>query len=197
MNLKLIISYFIVLSVLGAETSKQKDLCKEIEVLNANYASCSGIYLATNEFKVAWAKDKPVYRHVKMDRFIFYNIEPYYWCIGKQSHLRTKQFYYYNGISKSEPLSQNNTWKTNAQEGYASVLCHEPKTDNLTNVKENDPSRPIKECEHIAHPWTIWKVISVQYIVTLAVALSCTMMLIVFKAVIILLDKYHPTWRNQ
>ena len=194
MNLKLIVSCFIVLS---AETSEQKDLCKEVEVRDANYASCNGIYLATNEFKVDWAKDKTVYRHVKMDRFIFYNIKPYYWCIGRQSYLRTKQFFYYSGISKEEPFSQNNTWTTKAEKGYASVLCHVPQANNLTIVKENDPSKSIRKCKHITYPWTVWRVIAVQYIVTLAVALSCTMMLIVFKAIIILLDKYHPTWRNQ
>ena len=194
MNLKLIVSCFIVLS---AETSEQKDLCKEVEVRDANYASCNGIYLATNEFKVDWAKDKTVYRHVKMDRFIFYNIKPYYWCIGRQSYLRTKQFFYYSGISKEEPFSQNNTWTTKAEKGYASVLCHVPQVNNLTIVKENDPSKSIRKCKHITYPWTVWRVIAVQYIVTLAVALSCTMMLIVFKAIIILLDKYHPTWRNQ
>ena len=194
MNLKLIVSCFIVLS---AETSKQKDLCKEVEVRDANYASCNGIYLATNEFKVDWAKDKTVYRHVKMDRFIFYNIKPYYWCIGRQSYLRTKQFFYYSGISKEEPFSQNNTWTTKAEKGYASVLCHVPQVNNLTIVKENDPSKSIRKCKHITYQWTVWRVIAVQYIVTLAVALSCTMMLIVFKAIIILLDKYHPTWRNQ
>ena len=194
MNSKLIVSCFIILS---AGTSEQKDLCKEVEVRDANYASCNGIYLATNEFKVDWAEDKTVYRHVKMDRFIFYNIKPYYWCIGKQSYLRTKQFFYYSGISKEEPLSQNNTWTTKAEKGYASVLCHVPQVNNLTIVKENDPSNPIRKCKYITYPWTVWRVIAVQYIVTLAVALSCTLMLIVFKAIIILLDKYHPTWRNQ
>ena len=194
MNSKLIVSCFIILS---AGTSEQKDLCKEVEVRDANYAKCNGIYLATNEFKVDWAKNKTVYRHVKMDRFIFYNIKPYYWCIGKQSYLTTKQFFYYSGISKEEPLSQNNTWTTKAEKGYASVLCHVPQVNNLTIVKESDPSKPIRKCKYITYPWTVWRVIAVQYIVTLAVALSCTLMLIVFKAIIILLDKYHPTWRNQ
>ena len=194
MNSKLIVSCFIILS---AGTSKQKDLCKEVEVRDANYAKCNGIYLATNEFKVDWAENKTVYRHVKMDRFIFYNIKPYYWCIGKQSYLTSKHFFYYSGINKEEPFSQNNTWTTKAEKGYASVLCHVPQVNNLTIVKENDPSKPIRKCKHITYPWTVWRVIAVQYIVTLAVALSCTMMLVVFKAIIILLDKYHPTWRNQ
>ena len=185
MNLKLIISYFIVLSV---ETSNQQDLCKEIEVQGANYASCSGIYLATSEFKVEWAKNKTVYRHIGMDRFIFYNIIPYYWCIGKESYLKTKQFFYYSGINKEVPFSQSNTWKTNAEEGNVSVLCREQKTENLTNVKENTPSRSIKKCEYIAEPWTIYRIIN---IVLLAVMLSYTMMLIIFKAIILLLNKYR------
>lgn len=184
MNLKLIISCFVFFSV---KESHQRDPCKEVEVRGARYASCSGIYLATNEFKVKWANNKTVYRHVKMDRFIFYNIKPYYWCIGKQSYLETKQFFYYSGINKEEPFSQDNAWKTKAEKSNVSVLCHKPDAKNLT----------IKGCKYIAEPWTISKFINV---VLLAVMLSCLAVMIVFKAVILL---WHGdinltlTWSNQ
>ena len=191
MNLKLIASYFIILTM---DTSDQQNLCKMVEVQGANYASCSGVYLATNEFKVEWDKNKTVYRHVKVDRFIFYNIKPYYWCIGKQSYLETKQFFYYSGINKEEPFSLDNAWKTNAEKSNVSVFCHEPKTKDQADKRDNDPSRLNNRCKYISVPWTIWKVINV---VLLAVMFSCTTMLVVYRVIIILLKGYHSAWRNQ
>ena len=192
MDLKLVIPFFIILSV---GTLNQHNLCKKIEVQGANYAGCSGVYLINNEFKVEWAKDKAVYRHVKMDRFLFFNVKPYYWCIGKQTYLRTKQFFYYSGINEEEPFSRNNTWKTRAEESNVSVLCfNEPKDKILTLVKEDNPSRIIKECGNIAKLWTIWKIISIAL---LALVLPFASIIIVFKLTILFLNKYHSEWRNQ
>ena len=54
---------FIVLNAVKSEAVK----CPLLEVTNADYANCNGIYMLTN-ITVAWALNAPVYQVIWYDR---------------------------------------------------------------------------------------------------------------------------------
>ena len=54
---------FIVLNAVKSEAIK----CPLLEVTNADYANCNGIYMLTN-ITVAWALNAPVYQVIRYDR---------------------------------------------------------------------------------------------------------------------------------
>ena len=63
-------------------------VCQSLNVLGATYANCDGKYTITNE-RVDWATERPVYKHVNKDRYIFWNAHGLGWSIGKKDYLTT------------------------------------------------------------------------------------------------------------
>ena len=63
-------------------------VCQALNVLGATYANCDGQYVVTSE-RVDWAPDRPVYKHVTKDRYIFWNAHGLGWSIGKREYLQT------------------------------------------------------------------------------------------------------------
>ena len=61
-------------------------ICATLNVLGATYANCDGRYQVTGE-SVEWAPERPVYRHVSKDRFVFWNAHGLGWSIGKEEYL--------------------------------------------------------------------------------------------------------------
>ena len=54
--------------------------------MGATYANCDGRYKVTTD-SVEWAPQRPVYKHVSKDRYIFWNAHGLGWSIGKQEYL--------------------------------------------------------------------------------------------------------------
>ena len=63
-------------------------ICSSLNVLGATYANCDGRYKVTGE-SVEWAPERPVYRHISKDRFIFWNAHGLGWSIGKEEYLKS------------------------------------------------------------------------------------------------------------
>ena len=63
-------------------------ICPTLNVLGATYANCDGRYKVTGE-RVDWSPDRPVYKHVNKDRYIFWNAGGLGWSIGKKAYLKT------------------------------------------------------------------------------------------------------------
>ena len=61
-------------------------ICETINVLGATYANCDGRYKYTED-QVDWAPERPVYKHVTKDRYIFWNAGGLGWSIGKKAYL--------------------------------------------------------------------------------------------------------------
>ena len=61
-------------------------ICETLNVLGATYANCDGRYKVTTD-SVEWAPQRPVYKHVSKDRYIFWNAHGLGWSIGKQEYL--------------------------------------------------------------------------------------------------------------
>ena len=62
--------------------------CPSLNVLGATYAKCDGEYRVTAA-SVEWAPERPVYKHVSKDRYIFWNAGGLGWSIGKKEYLAT------------------------------------------------------------------------------------------------------------
>ena len=61
-------------------------ICDTLNVLGATYANCDGRYKYTDD-QVDWAPERPVFKHVTKDRYIFWNAGGLGWSIGKRSYL--------------------------------------------------------------------------------------------------------------
>ena len=61
-------------------------ICDTLNVLGATYANCDGRYKYTDE-QVDWAPERPVFKHVTKDRYIFWNAHGLGWLIGKRAYL--------------------------------------------------------------------------------------------------------------
>ena len=57
-----------------------------MNVLGATYANCDGRYKYTDD-QVDWAPERPVFKHVTKDRYIFWNAGGLGWSIGKRAYL--------------------------------------------------------------------------------------------------------------
>ena len=71
---------------------KIQDICPFLNVLGADWADCDGQYKLTGE-KVPWSPDRPVYRHINKERYIFWNTG-IGWSIGGKPGLKTGSFYH-------------------------------------------------------------------------------------------------------
>ena len=90
-------------------------ICPIISIYNADYAECNGEYRLT-DFVVLWAVERPVYRHVDRDRFIFWNKGGLGWSIGKKAYLTSGSHWHRSGLDSAEP------WQ-GAWEGGVAVEC--------------------------------------------------------------------------
>ena len=80
-------------------------ICETINVLGATYANCDGRYKFTDE-QVDWAPERPVYKHITKDRYIFWNAGGLGWSIGKRSYLSTGSHWH---RSKLNYITMSNT----------------------------------------------------------------------------------------
>ena len=92
-----------------------------INVSNANYADCNGLYRYEKKISVDWAPLKPVYKHLTKDRYVFWAswdelLPPGYmqsehrseWVIGDGKDLSPEVYGY---MSNSYPRSGlRTTW---------------------------------------------------------------------------------------
>ena len=65
-------------------------ICKTVNLIGTNNANTNGYYQLTDDH-VAWAPERPVYKHVSKNRYMFYNIGVG-WSIG--SAFETGGFFY-------------------------------------------------------------------------------------------------------
>ena len=64
-------------------------------VSGASYANCDGQYEYTKDQVVSWAPDKPVYKHVTKNRYVFYsNWKDGNWVIGTSRELTTGSYFH-------------------------------------------------------------------------------------------------------
>ena len=61
-------------------------ICDTLNVLGATYANCDGRYKYTDD-QVDWAPERPVFKHVTKDRYVFWNAGGLGWSIGKRAYL--------------------------------------------------------------------------------------------------------------
>ena len=78
-------------------------ICDTLNVLGATYANCDGRYKVTTDV-VEWAPERPVYRHVKKNRYIFWNAHGLGWSIGKAEYLTSGSHWH---RSKSDDDAEN------------------------------------------------------------------------------------------
>ena len=90
-------------------------ICPLISVYNADYADCNGQY-RLSDYVVLWSVERPVYRHVDRDRFIFWNKGGLGWSIGKKAYLTSGSHWHRSGLDSAEP------WQ-GAWEGGVAVEC--------------------------------------------------------------------------
>ncbi len=76
--------------------------CPILSVSNADYKYINGNYTKVNynngnymkvNKTVSWAPEKPVYKHVEKDRYIFWVEHGYGWSIGNKKRLHEGRFY--------------------------------------------------------------------------------------------------------
>ena len=79
-------------------------ICSSLNVLGATYANCDGRYKVTGE-SVEWAPDRPVYRHISKDRFIFWNAHGLGWSIGKEEYLKSGSHWHRSKYHLKNPES--------------------------------------------------------------------------------------------
>ena len=65
-----------------------------INVTNATYADCNGLYRYEKKLSVDQAPLKPVYKHLTKDRYIFWGNRG--WVIGKEKYLSTGGSFQYS-----------------------------------------------------------------------------------------------------
>ena len=83
---------------------------------NADFADCNGDYLFTEDLRVSWAPDRPVYINTDKDRVIFWNTGGLGWSIGKSDYLESGNHWHRSGLDTVEP------WQGEWQ-GGAVVRC--------------------------------------------------------------------------
>ncbi|CAB4062518.1 unnamed protein product [Lepeophtheirus salmonis] len=84
--------------------------CPLVNVIGATYANCDGRYKVTNN-KVPWASERPVYKHTRKNRYIFWNAGGLGWSIGKREYLKTGSHWHRSGLDTDEP------WEGKWEEG--------------------------------------------------------------------------------
>ena len=55
--------------------------CETLKFSGDTFAKSDGQYEVIDK-KVSWALERPVYKHVNKDRYIFWHANGYGWCIG-------------------------------------------------------------------------------------------------------------------
>ena len=84
-------------SIVDICLSKIKLGLTSIELLpNDAYAGCGGKYIIVPDEHVSWAPQRPVYKHISRDRYIFYNIGNRFdegWRCGDKEDLSTGSYY--------------------------------------------------------------------------------------------------------
>ena len=81
--------------------------CEYVSVSNASYASCDGEYQYMPQERVSWALDKPVYKGLQNDRYIFWTEDKGYgsqWVIGSYEMLTTGSWFHTSKISSEFKL---------------------------------------------------------------------------------------------
>ena len=76
--------------------------CPRLEIRRAEYADCDGEYQLSH-YVVLWAVTRPVWRHVRKDRFIFWNKGGLGWSIGKKAYLTSGSHWHWSGLDSPEP----------------------------------------------------------------------------------------------
>ncbi|TRY75710.1 hypothetical protein TCAL_01259 [Tigriopus californicus] len=107
-------------------------ICPTVNVLGATYARCDGEYRISSE-SVEWAPDRPVFKHVGKDRYIFWNAGGLGWSIGKRDYLTTGSHWHRSGLDSDEP------WQGPWERGVV-VECVKDKP-SLSRA-ENSPASP-------------------------------------------------------
>ena len=72
------------------------EICKSIIVSNAAYANCDGEYQYIPDEKVSWAPNKPVYKELVKDRYMFWTDGKGFgsqWVIGGTAELTSGSYY--------------------------------------------------------------------------------------------------------
>ena len=124
-------------------------ICDTLNVLGATYANCDGKYKVTAD-TVEWAPERPVYKHITKNRYIFWNAHGLGWSIGKAEYLnsgshwhRSKScdlksqlfvyilFTYLGGLDTSEPWQGN--WN-----GGVLIECLGKEPRQLVQVKDEE-----------------------------------------------------------
>jgi len=81
-------------------------ICPTLNVLGATYANCNGRYKVTS-VRVDWAPERPVFKHLTMDRYIFWNAGGIGWSIGAIGAILATGGYFhhqkYSGLDTKEP----------------------------------------------------------------------------------------------
>lgn len=81
-------------------------ICDTLNVQGATYANCDGRYKVVAD-RVAWAPDRPVYKHVSKDRYIFWNAGGLGWSIGKQEYLASGSHWHRSKFLENNPLESS------------------------------------------------------------------------------------------
>lgn len=78
-------------------------ICDTLNVLGATYANCDGRYKVTADI-VDWAPQRPVYKHVSKDRYIFWNAHGLGWSIGKEEYLKSGSHWHRSKLNTMDDL---------------------------------------------------------------------------------------------
>ena len=92
-------------------------ICPTLNVLGATYANCDGRYKVTGE-RVDWSPDRPVYKHVNKDRYIFWNAGGLGWSIGKKAYLKTGSHWHrskFNASTIPYNIPQRKVYRSNTE----------------------------------------------------------------------------------
>ena len=70
------------------------DDCTTIEVDGADDIMVNGRYFLSKDY-VSWAQDKPVYKHMDLPYYIYWNDDVAVWTIGPRAGLQHNFIYFY------------------------------------------------------------------------------------------------------
>ena len=89
-----------------------------INVSNANYADCNGLYRYEKKISVDWAPLKPVYKHLTKNRYVFWATWDEYpsghrseWVIGNKNNLSPGGYFYMTNIYPRSGLKTTWPWE--------------------------------------------------------------------------------------
>merc|ERR550534_1633230 len=83
----------------------EKRVCHRIQVANAGYAGCNGIY-NLNSQRVTWSKEKPTYLKESGNRWVYWNRHGYGWSVGPSFG----GMFYYGGSTANGAEPYMGTW---------------------------------------------------------------------------------------